>query len=118
MLRLRRTTTPLVKAVLKRPAVVQFVRRDFSQVAVLQRVLMNVPKGFEKFYRNPNSKSDSKQPPNNSKSDGKKENGGGGGGGKPNKKPDDYDNLVKAMIIAGLLFFVLSSFEVSVKEGR
>ncbi len=78
----------------------------------MQRIWMNVPKGFEKFYRNPN-KQDNKQQQNNNQNDGKKDDKGG-----PKKKPEDNDNaLWKTAAALGTILFLLSSFE-DTKYGR
>ena len=121
MMRVRRA--PFVKAVLKPQLSTlfpQFLRKDFSKVPIVQRLLMNVPKGFEKFYRSPNSKSDnSKQQPKNdgNKFNSKKDNGEGGNN-KNNKKPEDSDNLIKLIVVGGLMLLLASYLDVSVKEGR
>ncbi len=111
MLCLRRA--PLVRNCLRSSTTTLLIRRDFAQSSFLQRVFMNVPKGFEKFYRNANSKSDSKQQSNNQK-DGKKDNSGGN----KNKKPDENtDMILKLASIGALILFLMVGFE-DPKSGR
>lgn len=114
MHRIRRIQ-PAIRALANAGNTNQVLRREFSQIPLLERILMNVPKGFEKFYRNPNSNKDNKQQPNNNNNGDKGDKKGGGKGG-PNK-PEDYDAIWKTAGAVGILLFLLMGFE-DTKFGR